>query len=100
MLGGMLRAAGVCALAVMPLSSVLADVQEKSGTFNGLTVRYKVVLPPNYDPAKTYPAVLACPPGGQEMDVVNATLAGNYRTEAEKRGYIVIEPAAPNGTLF
>lgn len=87
------------AVTAMSLSAH-AEVQEKSGSFNGLTVRYKVVLPPNYDPAKAYPAVLAFPPGGQEMDLVNATLAGNYRPEAEKRGYIVIEPAAPNGTLF
>src|SRR4051812_18141753 len=96
----MLRAGAVCAMAVMSLSSALAGVQEKSGTFNGMTVRYKVVLPPGYDAAKAYPAVLAFPPGGQEMDLVNATLAGNYRAEAEKRGYIVIEPAAPSGTLF
>jgi len=39
MLEGMLRAAGVCALAVMSLSPTLADVQEKTGTFNGLTMR-------------------------------------------------------------
>jgi predicted peptidase len=100
MIESILRSASICALAFISLSSALADVQEKSGTFNGLTVRYKVVLPPNYDPAKAYPAVLAFPPGGQEMDLVNATLAGNYRNEAEKRGYIVIEPSAPNGTLF
>ena len=95
-----LKVAAVSALALMCASGAYAEVQEKSGIFNGLTVRYKVVLPPNYDPAKPYPAVLAFPPGGQEMDLVNATLAGNYRAEAEKRGYIVIEPAAPNGTLF
>jgi predicted peptidase len=95
-----LKTVGACALIAMSLSPALAAVQEKSGTFNGLTVRYKVVLPPNYDPAKAYPAVLAFPPGGQEMDLVDATVAGNYRSEAEKRGYIVIEPAAPNGTLF
>jgi len=100
MVEGMLRTAGICALAALSLSSAFAEVQEKSGSFSGMTVRYKVVLPPNYDLAKAYPAVLAFPPGGQEMDVVNATLAANYRTEAEKRGYIVIEPAAPNGTLF
>jgi predicted peptidase len=100
MIDRLLKVAALSALVATSLSPASAELQEKSGTFNGLTVRYKVVLPPNYDPAKAYPAVLAFPPGGQEMDLVNATLAGNYRDEAEKRGYIVIEPAAPNGTLF
>lgn len=34
------------------------------------------------------------------MDMVQATLNGNYRAQAEERGYIVVEPAAPNGDLF
>jgi dienelactone hydrolase len=34
------------------------------------------------------------------MDMVDATLNGNFRAQAESRGYIVIEPAAPNGVLF
>ena len=77
-----------------------AEVQTKTATINGTTVRYKVVLPDNFDPAKAYPAVLAFPPGGQDMSMVDATLNGNYRNEAEKRGYIVVEPAAPNSGLF
>ena len=31
---------------------VLADTIEKSGTFGGMTVHYKVVVPPGYDPAR------------------------------------------------
>ena len=72
----------------------------KNRTIGGTSVRYKVVLPNGYDASKTYPAVLAFPPGGQDMEMVDATLNGNYRAEAEKRGYIVIEPSAPNGVLF
>jgi len=79
---------------------VSAEVQDKTATVNGLTLRYKVVLPPNYDANKAYPAVLAFPPGGQDMEMVQATLSGNFRAQAESRGYIVIEPAAPNGMLF
>ena len=77
-----------------------ASVVEKTASIGGATVHYKVVLPPGFDEAKTYPAVLAFPPGGQDMEMVDATLNGNYRAEAERRGYIVIEPAAPNGVLF
>jgi poly(3-hydroxybutyrate) depolymerase len=78
----------------------LAAVLDKTAAVNGLTLHYKVVLPNGYDPAKTYPAVLAFPPGGQDMDMVDTTLSQNFRAQAEQRGYIVIEPAAPNGTLF
>jgi predicted peptidase len=73
---------------------------DKTANIGGTTVSYKVVLPNGYDPAKAYPAVLAFPPGGQDMDMVDTTLAQNYRAEAERRGYIVVEPAAPNGVLF
>ena len=58
-----------------------ADVLDKSATINGTTVRYRVVLPKDFDAAKTYPAILAFPPGGQDMDMVNATLNGTCRCE-------------------
>ena len=97
------NALGLSAIAISSLllaSSASAEVQLKSATINGMKVNYKVVLPKNFDSAKAYPAVLAFPPGGQDMQVVDATLNNNYRPQAEERGYIVVEPAAPNGTLF
>jgi predicted peptidase len=94
-------AIALCAgLVALPLACASAEVQEKTATVAGMALHYKVVLPKNYDPAKFYPAVLAFPPGGQDMDMVDATLNGNFRAQAEQRGYIVVEPAAPNGTLF
>src|SRR4029079_3888373 len=64
------------------------------------TVHYKVVLPDGYDRAKAYPAILAFGGGPQTMNTVDAGLTRNLRPEAEKRGYIVIAPAAPDGQLF
>src|SRR5262245_20138618 len=64
------------------------------------TVQYKVVLPNGYDPAKTYPAILALGGGPQTMNTVDGVLTRNLRAEAEKRGYIVVGVAAPNGDLF
>jgi predicted peptidase len=58
------------------------------------------VLPDGYDPAKAYPAILAMGGGPQTMNTVDGILARNFRAEAEKRGYIVIAPAAPDGQLF
>jgi dienelactone hydrolase len=34
------------------------------------------------------------------MDMVQVTLVQNWAREAQKRGYIVVIPAAPNGRLF
>jgi poly(3-hydroxybutyrate) depolymerase len=77
-----------------------ADVAEKTATVRGMTVHYKVVLPTGYDAAKEYPAIIALGGGPQTMNTVDGVLNRNLRAEAEKRGYIVIAPAAPDGQLF
>jgi poly(3-hydroxybutyrate) depolymerase len=77
-----------------------AEVIEKTMQVGGTTVHYKVVLPNNYDPGKAYPAVLGFGGGPQTMNTVDSVIARNFRAEAEKRGYIVVVPAAPNGELF
>jgi predicted esterase len=79
---------------------VQAELLEKTKQVARTTVRYKVVLPNGYDPAKTYPAVLAFGGGPQTMNTVDGVLNRNFRAEAEKRGYIVIAPAAPDDQLF
>jgi predicted peptidase len=86
--------------ALFASSIASADVLDQTATINGMKVQYKVIRPRNFDPAKTYPAVLAFPPGDQSMDMVMVGVDYNYRAEAERRGYIVIEPAAPGGLSF
>src|SRR5713101_5706281 len=83
--------------ATQPLHAELLDKTKKAG---GTTVHYKVVLPNGYDPAKAYPAILALGGGPQTMNTVDNILSRNFRAEAEKRGYIVVSPAAPDGELF
>jgi len=77
-----------------------AEVLERTKTIGGTTVHYKVVLPRNYDAAKTYPGVLGFGGGPQTMNVVDSVITRNFKDEAERRGYIVVVPAAPNGQLF
>jgi predicted esterase len=79
---------------------VQAEMLEKTKKVGDITVQYKVVLPGGYDPSKTYPAILAFGGGPQTMNVVDNVLNRNFRAEAEKRGYIVVAPAAPNDELF
>jgi predicted peptidase len=88
----------ICVLAAsLPVS---AKVFDKATQAAGVTVYYKVALPQNYDSQKTYPGVLAFPPGSQTKDMVLTTMMQNWQSEAARRGYIVVVPEAPNGRLF
>src|ERR1700691_1640880 len=87
-------------VAMFATQTVQAELLEKTKKVSGTTVQYKVVLPNGYDPAKTYPAILAFGGGPQTMNTVDTVLNRNLRAEAEKRGYIVVAPAAPNDELF
>lgn len=87
-------------LLVAAASPVRGEVLEKTRQVAGVSVAYKVVLPTGYDAARTYPAIVALGGGPQTMNTVDGVLNRNLRAEAEKRGYIVIAPAAPDGELF
>jgi predicted peptidase len=87
-------------VAMFAIQPARAELLEKSKKVAGTTVQYKVVLPNGYDPAKSYPAILALGGGPQTMQMVDSVLNRNFRAEAEKRGYIVIAPAAPDDQLF
>src|SRR5450755_42036 len=96
----MLPAAAMAAVGMFLIQPLQADMIEKTEQVSGTTVHYKVVLPNGYDPAKAYPAILALGGGPQTMNTVDGILSRNFRAEAEKRGYIVVAPAAPDGQLF
>jgi poly(3-hydroxybutyrate) depolymerase len=94
--------AAIAALACLSSLPQLAaaDVTERVMRVAGTSVHYKLVLPDGYDAAQEYPAVLVMGGGPQTMDTVDRTLERNFRAEAERRGYIVVAPAAPDGQLF
>ncbi|HUO67870.1 MAG TPA: alpha/beta hydrolase-fold protein [Gammaproteobacteria bacterium] len=77
-----------------------ASVVERSVRVGNTDLHYKLVLPEGYDAAKAYPGIIVLGGGPQTMEVVDRTLERNFRPEAERRGYIVIAPAAPGGELF
>src|SRR4249920_3888081 len=89
--------AASCMIATQPLHAELIEMTKKVA---GATVHYKVVLPNGYDPGRAYPGILALGGGPQTMNTVDGILMRNFRAEAEKRGYIVVAPAAPDGQLF
>jgi poly(3-hydroxybutyrate) depolymerase len=87
-------------VATFATEPVQGELLEKTKMVAGTTAQYKVVLPSGYDPAKAYPAILAFGGGPQTMNTVDSVLNRNFRAEAEKRGYIVVAPAAPDDQLF
>jgi poly(3-hydroxybutyrate) depolymerase len=96
----MLALAATAAVAISATQSLQAEQFEKTKKVGGTTVHYRVVLPNGYDPATAYPAILALGGGPQTMNTGEGVLSRNFRAEAEKRGYVVIAPAAPDGQLF
>jgi len=93
-------------LLALPLAAVFlvaplrAEGFERAKKVGDTTVHFKLVLPDGYDAAKTYPAILAFGGGPQNMNTVDNIVNRNCRSEAEKRGYIVVAPAAPGDDLF
>lgn len=88
------------ALATCATQPLSAELVEKTTQVGRTAVHYKVVLPAAYEPAQAYPGILVFGGGPQTMNVVDNVLNRNFRVEAEKRGYIVIAPAAPDDQLF
>ena len=81
-------------------TAVNAAVLDKTVLIGKTPIQYKVVLPAAFDAAEAYPAVLAFSGGGQTMDIVEYDVENVWREQAEKRGYIVVIPAAPGDDLF
>jgi poly(3-hydroxybutyrate) depolymerase len=86
--------------AVAAVGAAQADVLRQKTLVGRTVVEYEVVLPDNYDAQRSYPAILAFGGGPQTMNVVDRSIQGTFREQAEKRGYIVVMPAAPDGQLF
>lgn len=99
---GCLSRTGAALVAGMLLlvATAHAEVQQKIGTFAGMQVTYRVILPNDYDPAKAYPTILHFAGGGQTLQIVERSTETDWRATAEQKGYIVISPAAPDGRLF
>jgi len=67
---------------------------------DGHSIDYALVLPDHFDKTKSYPVLLALPPGDQSRHLVEAGLDLYWGTEAKRRGWVVLSPAAPEGESF
>ncbi len=66
---------------------------------DGTLLQFGVVLPDNFVAGETYPVLLAFPPGPQTKAMVEAGM-GYWGAEGQARGWVVLSPIAPGGTLF
>jgi poly(3-hydroxybutyrate) depolymerase len=86
--------------ALVTTGMVRAKVLHQTTRVEQTLVHYEVVLPEPYDSQRAYPTILAFGGGPQTMDVVERMVERTFRDQAEKRGYIVVAPVAPDGQLF
>lgn len=67
---------------------------------NGIEIKYHIILPENYNKSKTYPAMLAYPPGSQGKTSADWALSEFWGTAAGTKDWIIVVPVAPkNGWI-
>jgi len=66
---------------------------------DGTEVTYGLILPDGFDASREYPVLLTLPGGRQTVGTMTS-IAKSFAPEALMRGWVVITPAAPGGTLF
>jgi pimeloyl-ACP methyl ester carboxylesterase len=76
-----------------------ADGHQTAVMSDGTKIAYTLVLPTGFDATKTYPLLLALPPGGQDQETTDAVVDRVWKDEAKRRGWVVVSPVAP-GALF
>jgi poly(3-hydroxybutyrate) depolymerase len=87
-------------LTLLIQTGLSATVVQKSGFFGGIKMDYLLCLPKNWVASKEYPTILAFCGAEQDLATAQYTMQANWQAEAEKRGYVIIMPVAPNGQLF
>ena len=85
---------------VSDLALTPGATEEGSVDIAGTTIDYVVSVPDGFEPGDTAPVLLALPPGGQGLDLARGTVEQVYANEAQRLGWVVVSPAAPDGVLY
>lgn len=67
---------------------------------DGTSLSYAVNVPDDFVVGDIAPLLLAFPGGGQSLDGAAGIVEGTYSAEAERLGWVVVSPAAPDGVRF
>lgn len=62
------------------------------------SLSYAIIKPESFDPQRTYPVLVAFPPGEQDRVNVEKGLEMYWSAEAVKRGWVVISPVSAPGS--
>ena len=76
------------------------EVTEGTVEIDGVAIDYAATVPADFQTGDEAPVLLAFPPGGQDLGLTRSLVGGTYATEAQRLGWVVISPAAPDGVLF
>jgi len=82
-----------------PITTPAGDGHGSAGMSDGTNIAFTVVVPSGFDRTKTYPVLLAFPPGGQDQETTDSVVDRVWKVEAKQRGWVVVSPVAP-GALF
>ncbi len=91
---------GIALLLWLPSVASAQGVQFHRLVHEGKVLEYALILPEAFDKSASYPVLLALPPGEQSKQMVVNALFLYWEAQAKKRGWVVISPAAPEGTTF
>ena len=67
---------------------------------DGVVIDYATSVPDGFAVGNEAPVLLAFPPGGQDLGLTRTIVANTYAPEAQRLGWVVVSPAAPNGELY
>lgn len=69
-------------------------------TIDGTALEYAVNVPDGFETGDEAPLLLAFPGGGQPLEGAAGLVEGTLSSEAERLGWVVVSPAAPDGVRF
>ena len=84
---------------VPQLGNIQLEWEFTTVTLPGGELEYATLLPFTYEPAQSFPLLLALPPGGQDKSMVDAGLGSVWQVGAVY-GFIVVSPAKPADANF
>lgn len=76
------------------------DNEQVFSAEDGTEIPFTLVVPEGFEMGDERPVLLALPPGGQGQAEVDAGLARYWESEALERGWVVVSPVAPEGSLY
>ena len=76
------------------------DVNSGSVEVDGVTIDYVVSVPDGFESGDEAPLLLAFPAGGQDLGLTRSLVEGTYNPEAQRLGWVVVSPAAPDGEMY